>query len=333
MVMAFYYPWYRTPQVSGSWGHWRTEVEDLGKAAEERGIPMEVLESMGVFQKGEGDFSKLDEDGLPVANVKNHPTIGLYDSSDPLVIRGHLKLAEDSGIDAFIISWWGRGDFSDEVTAKMFDEAVGLNVKLTVYYETVPSRREEEAVADLLYILDRYGERSPFLKVDGKPVIFIYGRAMGEIGEEGWRRVIKKVKEKTDCLLIADSMEPSKVPEGFDGCHFYNPASLVKRGERMAQFFRNYVSLCRERGLIACLTVIPGYDDTVIRVPGIAVPRRGGLLYRALFERAIEADPDWILITSWNEWHEGSEIEPSVEHGKVYLNLTKVYSSRFKGRG
>jgi len=36
---------------------------------------------------------------------------------------------------------------------------------------------------------------------------------------------------------------------------------------------------------------------------------------------AIKADPDWVLITSWNEWHEGSEIEPSWEDGDAYLKL------------
>ena len=47
----------------------------------------------------------------------------------------------------------------------------------------------------------------------------------------------------------------------------------------------------------------------------------GGQTYRVLWEEAIKADPDWVLITSWNEWHEGSEIEPSWEDGDVYVKL------------
>ncbi|MFN3422855.1 MAG: hypothetical protein ACK40X_14170 [Armatimonadota bacterium] len=49
-----------------------------------------------------------------------------------------------------------------------------------------------------------------------------------------------------------------------------------------------------------------------------------------MWEAAIEANPDWVLITSWNEWHEGSEIEPSVENGDRELKTTAKYALRFK---
>jgi len=77
------------------------------------------------------------------------------------------------------------------------------------------------------------------------------------------------------------------------------------------------------------VTVIPGYDDTKIRHPGLKADRLDGEVYRVLWEEAIKAKPDWVLITSWNEWHEGSEIEPSLEYGDQYLQLTKDYASRF----
>ena len=31
------------------------------------------------------------------------------------------------------------------------------------------------------------------------------------------------------------------------------------------------------------------------------------------------AQPDWVLITSWNEWFEGTSVEPSVEYGDLAL--------------
>jgi len=76
--------------------------------------------------------------------------------------------------------------------------------------------------------------------------------------------------------------------------------------------------------------VIPGYDDTKIRKPGLAVQRYDAELYRVQWEEAIKADPNWILITSFNEWHEGSEIEPSLEYKQRYLELTGKYAKRFK---
>ncbi len=40
--------------------------------------------------------------------------------------------------------------------------------------------------------------------------------------------------------------------------------------------------------------------------------------------------PDWVLITTFNEWHEGSEIEPSVEYGSLFITLTNEYATQFK---
>ena len=66
---------------------------------------------------------------------------------------------------------------------------------------------------------------------------------------------------------------------------------------------------------IACLTIIPGFDDRKLGrpAPRPTTDRHGDETLRILFTEAVAANPDWILITSWNEWHEGSEIEPSLE--------------------
>jgi hypothetical protein len=44
----------------------------------------------------------------------------------------------------------------------------------------------------------------------------------------------------------------------------------------------------------------------------------------------MEYDPNWIVICSWNEWGESTNIEPCLEFGEEYLNLTKHLADRFK---
>ena len=305
-VLAFYYTWYGNPEVSGRWFHWRS---------------------------GESDFSLLEKNGLPVARVTNHPTIGLYDSNDPLVIAGHLKLAHGAGIDAFIATWWGQGDFTDKAFETALDVAdrIASYTKLTVYYETVPNRDPARAVDDLSYILEKYGGRESFFKVNGVPVIFIYGRAIGQLNANQWGAVVAEVRNKRRTIVIADTDSGTKPNEGdFDRFHFYNPVGRVKQGKKMDAFYRAYVKQHRASEKIVCLTVIPGYDDTHVREPGTAVSRQNGELYQNLWSSAAAAEPDWILITSWNEWHEGSEVEPSVEDGRGYLDLTAKQANAFK---
>jgi hypothetical protein len=91
------------------------------------------------------------------------------------------------------------------------------------------------------------------------------------------------------------------------------------------------VAACRPRSRISTATVLPGYDDSNIgRERVTRLGRENGELYQRLWQAAIEADPDWVLLTSFNEWHEGSEIEPSLEWGDQFLNLTADYSKKFK---
>ena len=40
-------------------------------------------------------------------------------------------------------------------------------------------------------------------------------------------------------------------------------------------------------------------------------PRRNGLTYDAMWRAALRAQPDLVTITSYNEWSEGTQIEPA----------------------
>ena len=48
-------------------------------------------------------------------------------------------------------------------------------------------------------------------------------------------------------------------------------------------------------------------------------------------EAALQSDPDWIFITTWNEWWEHTHIEPSEQFGDQYLQITREFADRWKG--
>ena len=64
----------------------------------------------------------------------------------------------------------------------------------------------------------------------------------------------------------------------------------------------------------------------------VLVPRRDGATYDETWETALALRPAWVVIASWNEWHEGSEIEPSKEHGDRYLQSTRWWAARLRER-
>ncbi|HPP53067.1 MAG TPA: hypothetical protein PK777_08965, partial [Thermoguttaceae bacterium] len=70
-----------------------------------------------------------------------------------------------------------------------------------------------------------------------------------------------------------------------------------------------------------------------IRKPGLKASRFEGHSYALQWQAAIAARPDWVLITSFNEWHEGSEIEPSEQWGDRFIGITRVWADRFTHPG
>jgi len=306
-VMTFYYPWYGIPDGPGGAGrmvHWR-----------------------------QVDPAKRD-----IAASTHYPTLGAYDSHDAKLIEQHCKWAVGAGIDTFIVSWWGHGSYSDRAMKVILDGCHRHKLKVCIYYETVPRPQTAESAAkDILKVLEKYARHKAYLKVAGQPVVFVYGRTLREIGLDEWARAAKLLDERYrgGVALIGDRFKADAAAV-FDGLHTYNIAGalrdkgLAEVREWVSRTYPSWVKLAERAGKISTVTVIPGYDDTKIRKPGLVVRRFGGELYRVQWQAAIAAKPRWILITSFNEWHEGSEIEPSFEHGKLYLELTAEFAGRFK---
>lgn len=306
-VLAFYYTWYGTPARHGRWVHW----------------------------------GRVNPEQRDISESTHYPARGAYDSHDPDLIDAHIDEAKAHGLTGFIATWWGQGTFDDRAFVRVLERAERQGFKVTVYWETAPrtgAAQIDQAVRDLVYVLRRYGRSPAFLKVGDKPVIFVYGRVMGQMPLAAWPEVIQRARaEVGDFALIADGYSESYA-RLFDGVHTYNICGWVqgKSPEALRQLsartFAGQVALAKQHARISCLTIIPGYDDTKIRKPGLKADRQNGQTYRVLWEEALRADPDWVLITSWNEWHEGSEIEPSWEHGDQYLKITAQYAQQFRSR-
>jgi len=308
-VMAFYYPWYGTADGPGGAGrtvHW----------------------------------GRIDEANKEIRASTHYPIIGAYDSHDPKLIDQHCQWAKNAGIDTLIVSWWGHNSYCDRAMDRILDSCRRHGLTACIYYETVPRPQTAESAAnDIVKVLDKYGRHPAHLKINTKPVVFIYGRTLQELGLTDWLKAIKLVNEKYKEGLTAIGDQFSYgAARVFDGVHTYNTAGSL-RGQKpdairkwAAETYKSWVQLADQAGKISTITVIPGYDDTKIRKPGLAVERYKTRLYRAQWEEAIKADPHWVLITSFNEWHEGSEIEPSFEYKHEYLELTGKYAKQFKAK-
>src|SRR5207237_191656 len=91
----------------------------------------------------------------------------------------------------------------------------------------------------------------------------------------------------------------------FDGLYTYDVLSYD--GSTFAR-------LCAEAhaaGLLCLPSVGPGYDAERATGDPRVKPRRNGATYDSMWKAAIKANADAVTITSFNEWHEGTQIEPA----------------------
>ena len=87
-----------------------------------------------------------------------------------------------------------------------------------------------------------------------------------------------------------------------------------------------------DRRRVWVASVTPGFDDSHLvdrRTPRI-VDRSNGGVYDDQWSKAVDTGADWVVVTSWNEWWENTEIEPGQRYGRAYLERTKFWADAFK---
>lgn len=81
-------------------------------------------------------------------------------------------------------------------------------------------------------------------------------------------------------------------------------------------------------------TVGPGFDNSgahgLPRGSKVLREREEGAFYRNAWERALRHQAPFVIVETWNELHEGTEICPTREYGEEYLRITGHYARAFK---
>ncbi len=283
-------------------------------------------------------YAWYDENTWTSGTVSDMPTIP-YASRDRETILRHVQQAKGAGIDAFALSWLGPGNPTEDNLAALLSVAEAQDFRAGVYFETDSSffHSQEDIVAALRHVIDVHAAQPAFLRYGGRPVIFFWRLeavplAAGQTPLRAWAAIRDQVDPDHATIWIAEGVD-IEYQAVFDGHHLYSIAwssdvnhTLVDWGHRV----REYQA---EHGLdrLWVATVMPGYNDLLTgREEAFVRDREGGNFYRRTWQAAMDSGADWILITSWNEWVEGSQIEPSVSYGELYLDLTREWAAQFK---
>lgn len=247
------------------------------------------------------------------------PLIGPYDSGDPDVLEYHALTMKLAGIDGAIIDWYGKDDVYDyssnhEHTLQFIKALKKAGLKFAICYEdqTVPNIvnagkiPKGDVVAygkELFRWMQKEWFQDPdYLRVDDKPALLVFGPQFYKGNE--W----------------------SEMTHGLDlGVYGVNGAFKFSNGgfgwpwpsDGLMGIQRFYAQARTHRSFIA--DAFPRFHDIYkeaqVHDSWGSVPDDDGQTFRQTFEWAKASGSHVIQITTWNDWGEGTQVEPSVEFG------------------
>lgn len=254
-------------------------------------------------------------------------------------VRSHVAQARGAGIDGFVVSWSGAEDDGHQLDL-VLQAGAEQGSPTSIYLETAEAkgllgRVNEATVARWLDEALARGSHPAFLRgADGVPIVFVY--AMEALPAASWEQLAAASAARGRPVHLVGDADPATHGRVMAGWHRYGASGT---GEQLAGLWRTMAHRLRGPHLLdptqpnrlVVATVSPGYDDTRLRGDrNPVVPRDGGARYSATWAAARIADPDVVLVTSWNEWFEGTSVEPGTVNGDLALRQTAEQAAAWK---
>ena len=320
--MAHYMPWYETPFVEGGdWGwHW----------------------TMNHFAPQKNDAGSWE-------NFASHytPLTGLYDSSDEQVLEYQVQLMKLSGIDGVIVDWYGMEEFWDygqlnRATGKLFEATKKAGLKFVICYEdaTIKNMVEnkhftaEEALPHgqkvMQYMQDTWFKDEAYLKVNDRPVLFTFGpQYFKDPGQ--WNTLFEKLDPQPVFLTLDNPVSPAagalKANAGaYPWPPMWGSVGGVLRFDTLKEYLASFASKS-ERWEYRVGGAFPGFYD-IYKEAGVGsgygfLDAQDGKIFRYTMQEAFNQKVDMVQLITWNDYGEGTIIEPTVEFEYRYLEMVQ----------
>ena len=331
-VYAHFCTWFRTPDVSGQWQMWESSFEQAPHDPDT------------VHANGERDIASPD-----------YPLTGPYDSSDPDAVEYQLLLMRLAGFDGVVVDWDGRrlNPYRHQALMDLLPHLDTFGMKLIVCMEewcgywppgTYADREAEKAAAqdEARWLMTELADRSCYATLRGrKPVLVFRKQPKHWFNADEWDEVRRPIHERGGALMFPADAEDAFNPI-IDGRFFwvggFEPEHRFGSLEGVRDRYQRFLDHAPQRAAhtrppFVFGSVTSGFDDSHVwgwgNLPRSA-PRYDGRRFRMMWQMALEHDVDAVQVITWNDWNEGSHIEPSNRFGYQYLEMNKRYAAQFK---
>jgi len=280
------------------------------------------------------------------------PLIGYYDGGSPEVLDWHVKFAVEHGIRFFVFDW-----YYDHQTDSVSSLNAGIDAFLASRYgglmqfslmwcnENGTPYAEPQLVRMTEAIAERYLSHTNFLKVDGRPVLWVSRplHLLDVLGVDGLRDAVRSMNAKLEehghapFFLVANTNEryDELVAAGFEAVSAYNypqagmdPAGKSAPYSDMVTGIQDvWAKVVKESPLPYIVPVSPGWDsrpwygDNALVRTG-STPDLYAEMCRASL-RYVDPQLNMVIAECWNEFGEGSYVEPTAQFGFGMLDAMR----------
>jgi hypothetical protein len=216
------------------------------------------------------------------------PSAGFYNGSDIAVVKSQIAAMQYGGQQAGIASWWGRGTATDQRIPLLLNAAQPTKFRWSLYYEPEGQGNPTPAQigTDLAYIDQHYGHAPGYLRVGGRPVLFVYadpsdGCAMAS----RWAQANSNGRFFIVLKVFSGYRSCASQPAGW---HQYAPAVATDSQPQNS------------------FSISPGFYKKGEASPRLA---RDPVRWAQNVRSMVASRAPWQLVTTFNEWGEGTSVE------------------------
>ena len=294
-----------------------------------------------------------------LAFPERKPVLGWYREGEPEVADWHIKWAVEHGITFFVYDWyWLRGyrwlehALHDGYMKARYRHLLKFCL-LWANHNPPKTSSFEDCIALTRFWIEHYFKLPEYLTIDGKPVVIIFSphRLREDLGSEGVRKAFEAMKQEcvnhglkglyiVACVANAGQAQRA-AEEGYDAVSAYNwptlgmvPNELWSPFDLLIDAYKRNWEHIAENSPIPLIVPISGGWDSRPWHGDRAIVRFGRNPEN--FKRHLQDAKAFLdkyvpqgralpiaLIEAWNEWGEGSYIEPHAEFGFGYLDAVR----------
>ncbi|HEY2083978.1 MAG TPA: glycoside hydrolase family 71/99-like protein [Verrucomicrobiae bacterium] len=319
-LLVYYMPWYVAKPYSPNWGwHWT--------------------------------MNHFDPDTINAAGERQiaswyYPLIGPYDSADPAVLEYHVLLMKLSGIDGIIVDWYGPDEYLDygvnnQRTAAIFQYARRAGLKFCLCYEDQTIQQEisggyiaasnalTHAQQTMLYVQTNYFADASYLRWNDHPVLLNFGPQYFKTNAQ-WQTIFS-VLTNPPAFFTEDNRVAAGVG-AFDWPPMWLSQAPGTEGVLSGAALEGYLSSFQQNGSAWPAFISSGfprfhdiYQQAGVRDYWGYLGDKQGDILRATLGRALTNNSAMAQVVTWNDFGEGTMVEPTVEYGYRDLQIIQEH--------